>query len=65
MDTTAFIRKINGEVSRVKPGQMPLSTSQNQTTFNKKPKSDAGKSAKPGRAKEPTLGIYNNGLRVD
>jgi hypothetical protein len=65
MDTTAFIRKINGEVSRMKPGQTSVSAAQNQTTFNKKPKSDAAKSTKPERAKVPVPGIYSNGLRVD
>jgi hypothetical protein len=65
MDTTAFIRKIHGEVSRIKPAQMPVISAQSQTTFNKKPKPDAGKSTKTGCAKESAPVVYRNILRAD
>jgi hypothetical protein len=64
MDTTAFIRKINGEVSRMKPAQTPVSSAQSQTTFTKKSKADAGKPTKTERAKGSAPGNYSNVLRA-
>ena len=65
MDTTAFIRKINGEVSRMKPAQTPVPSALTQTTFTKRLKTDAGKSTKTERAKGSVPSIDRSVLKSD
>jgi hypothetical protein len=52
MDTTAFIRKINGEVTRMGAAQAPLPTRHDQTALSKKPELGADRSKSKKRAKE-------------